>query len=439
MAPVATFSDFPDEIILEVIKNYDTIRSFETQATAFDKKREETTRQRENRMRQRTLHSICLTSHRLRRIATPILYASFIGCTTFEGLEPLRLFHRAISQFKTPGSLHTPLSECVQYVENRLADWQGNSLHEDTSVSGASEMVVEYFQLLSDIVKWSLKLEHLSVVSLETLHASFWKHFQNPGNSWESNYSSLTTLCIQVNTMDTGLKLCGLSEICGSLAAATNITDLRTAGLSAGFSAWPVAFFNDVQRLEFHKCMFQLEEIAEVISFCKQLRHLVCQWAYSEHDGKAPEGFHSSFLKHASTLETLHLDMRHVYFWEGLCASELYFWQPFIALKSFTVSDRDLLEDSLGYVEHPDSALAQALPKNLQKFTLLCGDEDGSNDNLEFDMIFKAKDLVENCKEKLADLEEFHIVYYDIPAACPELTSAFASVNVKFEVLEDTW
>src|SRR5690349_18836900 len=116
----------PDELLSYIVLHLSTIRSHETQSTAFKQKDTEKRRQRENRLRQLSLHSLCLTSHHFNRVATPILYASFTGSTTRHGIVPLRLFRRTSAEINSSNG--KKYVGYLQYVENRLADYLGNDL-----------------------------------------------------------------------------------------------------------------------------------------------------------------------------------------------------------------------------------------------------------------------------------------------------------------------
>jgi hypothetical protein len=150
----ATLCKLPDELLLEIFLHFSTIRSFQTQSWAFQDKEKERARQQENRVRQPALYNLCLTSQHLRRIAAPILYTSFTGSATWYGIEPLKLFHRTISEPNTAANSSGNFAVCLQYIENRLSDYLGNNLHTDTDHPDAAQMVAGYFRLLADIFNW---------------------------------------------------------------------------------------------------------------------------------------------------------------------------------------------------------------------------------------------------------------------------------------------
>ena len=77
--------DLPDELLLLIISQLHALRLDKTQSEAFKHKEKETDRQYENHHRRIALHSLCLTSKILNRLAVPVLYSAFTGSTTRYG------------------------------------------------------------------------------------------------------------------------------------------------------------------------------------------------------------------------------------------------------------------------------------------------------------------------------------------------------------------
>ena len=91
----ASLEGLPDELVQEITTHLDTIRSYDTLFRYTKHQKDvaiEVNRQSDNHIRRLALYSLCLTSHCLKRMATPILYASFIGTAAEHGTEPLQLF-----------------------------------------------------------------------------------------------------------------------------------------------------------------------------------------------------------------------------------------------------------------------------------------------------------------------------------------------------------
>lgn len=80
-----TLLDLPEELLLLIISQLHALRLDKTQSEAFKNKEKETDRQYENHYRRIALHSLCLTSRRLNRLAVPVLYSAFTGSTTRYG------------------------------------------------------------------------------------------------------------------------------------------------------------------------------------------------------------------------------------------------------------------------------------------------------------------------------------------------------------------
>lgn len=231
-----TISDLPEELLLQLVSYFCCITSQETQTAAFKNKQQEKGRQCENRTRQLSLHALCLMSHRLRRIATPILYASFTGSTTWYNFKLLQLFHRTISSPVKSITGHIRLLDCLQYVENRSADYLGNSLDSDIHVDGADRMVAQYYTLLADVIIRAPNLRQITVVSLETSEVSLWKNIVPEEGSLSSTpkmihrLQKLQVLCLQVHTSELVSTAGCFRRICSAVATLPMLTEFRTSG-----------------------------------------------------------------------------------------------------------------------------------------------------------------------------------------------------------------
>ncbi|KAF1833231.1 hypothetical protein BDW02DRAFT_470181, partial [Decorospora gaudefroyi] len=323
-----TIHSLPDELLLEILRYLIAIRSFETQSTAFLNKREERARQCENRVRQLALYSLCFTSRNLRRVATPILYSSFTGSTTSHGLLILKLFHRTVSNSNNASGSNSRLTNHLLYVENRLADHLGNSLSADIRLAEPTHMVQKYFYLLSDIVRRAPNLQHLCVTNLESKDVSFWKYILPGQNHTESSTSTsvaghglckLQALCVQVHTTSFRGKGVTVSfrDICSSMTLVPSLSDFRASTVTAIGPSGPSSSFGNfksLQRLELTQCVLDFDFVIDIWSACEGLRHVVCAWAYLDCPDGAPSDLYPGLLRHAETLETLHLDLREVRF-----------------------------------------------------------------------------------------------------------------------------
>jgi hypothetical protein len=453
--PATSLQDLPVELILEVVRHLGCIRSHDPQSTAFKEKEQEKARQCENHARQLALHSLCLTCHRLRTIATPTLYSSFVGSATWHGYAPLQLFHRTISSPNNATGLKIRLADSLQYVENRLSDYLGNSLYDDTEFYGAIHMVAQYFYLLADIVRLAPNLQHLSVVSLETDEVSFWNYLL-PGNlgTWAPPVSSqvashglpkLQTLCFQIHTEGYGFgpDAAWFRRICSAMTSVSPLSDLRASGVMTSATTLPLfGSFKNLQRLDITECVLDFEEVVDIWKACGGLRHIVAEWAFLNCGGEAPSDLYPGLLQHAKTLETLHLDMREVRFNNALAASPqiLGSLKSFEVLESLAICETALLGNTFPLLDFPDQALeygiAELMPFALKSFALLVHSDYGYETDCRLDEAFALWHLAEDCVRSLPKLEEVSVISgYRLSA--PNVTKAFEEVGKRFRLVKE--
>jgi hypothetical protein len=286
-----SIQSLPNELILEIVQQLGCIRSYETQSTAFKERAREKARQCENRIRQLALHSLCLTSRRLHSIAVPILYASFCGSLTWHGCKPLKLFHRTMTNSNTGSSSRSRYSEYLQYIENRLADYLGNSLHQDSAHGNTPGMAAEYLRMLAEVAVFAPNLQNLCVVSLETEFISFWQNVIPGGGRPPLEHKAITafqkvqSISLQIHTETASRtvsdNVAWFHSICSAMASVPNLTDLRASGVTS--SSWTPTFqgaFKKLRHLEFTECCLDIGDVAEIWSVCDELRHIVCEWAF---------------------------------------------------------------------------------------------------------------------------------------------------------------
>ncbi len=452
-----TFTDLPDELILEIVRYLGCIRSYEPQSTAFKEKAKEKSRQLENHVRQVGLYSLCLMSHRLRQIATPTLYASFSGTATWHGYQPLQLFHRTISNPANAFGFDVRLADFLEYTENRLCDYRGNNLYDDTEFYGAVDMISHYFGLLAGIVKQARNLQHLSVVSLETCDVSFWDHILPAQKGLKElrffrkiaghGLPKLKTLCYQVHTegQEFDVDAAELGRVCVALIGAPSLTDLRASGVtSSNFCPSYFGSFEKLKRIEITECILEIYEVVDIWAACKDLQHIVCEWAYLDcRHGEALSDLYNGLLRHAKTLQTLELDMREVRFEEEflLDAQILDSFRLFTALKSMVICETSLLGATMTLLDFPDQLLerriAQLLPKNLESYTLLLESHYGYDDDWRLDEIFPLWYLAEDSKKNLPNLKDVS-VRYPLDLSAPNLARAFEEAELQFRIIKET-
>jgi len=452
--PAVALEDLPDELVLEIVQGLSCIRSYETQSTAFKDRVKEKGRQCENRARQLALHSLCLTNHRLGGIATPILYASFCGSLTWYGSKPLRLFNRTVGGSDTGSNRRVRYLEYLQYIENRLADNLGNSLHCDSSHADIFGMAADYLQLLANIAVRAPNLQRLCVVSMETASVSFWQHvipgggrppFEN--KSITTSFQKLESVSLQIHSESTSMytakEIAWFHSICSSMVSIPNLKDFRASGVTS--NSWTPRFhgaFKQLQRLEFTECCLDIEDVAGIWNACEGLRHIVCEWAFLIAIGTKPSDLHSALLRHRDTLETLHLDMREVRTDDGFTASErLGSLQLFTAMTSLSVCEVTLLghvwtlaalrEDLL------PRCLTDLLPTNLESFALLLLEDQAMENINRLEEPLVLSTFVNNCQRGLSRLKEVRVVsIHDMHA--PKITNAFEGTGVNFSLAKES-
>jgi hypothetical protein len=431
--------DMPDELLLQIIGYLHVIRSDQPQSQAFKLKEEELVRQCENGVRQKTLHALCLTSRSLKRISEPILYSAFLGSTTWHGYDQIRSFQKTIL-------MRRELAARVQYVENRLSDYLGNGLRDDLELFGAMEMVEGYFSKLASIIILAGNTEHLSVVSLETLEVSLWsKLVQNevPSLIAYHGFPKLQTICLQIQTSD-----CGLSDraalfhrICDDLTKVPTLRLLRASGVvgSTLYRSF-TGMFENLDTMEIYDCILDFEEVEQLISACKELKHFTCQWVYL--DSGQPSDLFPKLLLHKDSLESLHIDLRESrdrHEW-ALGPQPLGSFQEFSVLKSIVMCEETLLATGHSILDFSDQHLSQQiaefLPRNLESLTLLLHTDHGYHEDFKVDEAFALWDLAENCENLLPNLKEVHIKSRYVIAG-PNLTKQFRKVGVDLRFMEE--
>jgi hypothetical protein len=444
----AALYTLPDELLLDIISSFACILSYEPQSSAFKDKEKEKARQCENGIRQRTLYSLCLTSQRLRRIAVPILYSSFHGSTTKHGSKLLQLFHRTISNSECGSSLGVRYADYLHSVENRFADYLGNSLYEDISYDTEC-MADEYFQLLANIVKSAPNLRHLSVVSLETEGVSFWRQILPEPDSTGTGVATtalrdLRSLSFQVH-MDSNCfhpSSAWFQRICSTLTSVPKLTDLRASSVVSFPWSEPLrGTFENVQRLDITECVVHLDDVVELLEACEGLQHFTCEWAFLNCNANGPCDLYSGLWKHRATLRTLNLDMREVRFGDQFDKSRrLGTLQSFTALESLTLCETTLLGNTLPLIRVPyqvfTGRISELLPARLQNFTLLLLANQAMVPASRLDEVFSLWNFVDECKTGFPDLRYVSIVSNQMLSS-PNAAKAFEDVNVHFQNVKE--
>ncbi|KAF2128697.1 hypothetical protein P153DRAFT_263017, partial [Dothidotthia symphoricarpi CBS 119687] len=443
--------DLPDELLLEIFSSLECIRSYEPQYTAFTNKEKERTRQRENKVRQLTLYSLCLTSRRFRVIATPILYTSCTSTATWHSSKSLASFHKTISAPGTGYGLTTPLANCLRYVENRFSDHLGNSLEHDSGTVDATDMLGQHFFLLSDIITKAPNLQHISVVNIESGDMPFWRHLiplEADANTAlattkiaSHGFPKLRTLCIQIHSLDTFGKLAEdavwFQHICTALATVPSLSELRASDISThDMLTVPSSGYQNLQRLELTMCCLNMQEVGTLLHACLDLRHFSCIWSACYVGEAAFADLRSGLLQHEKSLRTLVLDMREMIFdfVSSIYPQPLGSLHSLVALETLVICECSLLEpDSWLFTflgQKSERRVAELLPENIEDLTVLLRN-DGHSDVNPLDEAPVLWHLIEDCNVLLPKLRNVNLEM-DHTLSTDRLQAAFNDANIEF-------
>jgi hypothetical protein len=409
--------DLPDELLVDVVHFFDIIRSHETQSTAFRDKNSEKARQCENNIRQRTLHALVLTSQRLRRVSLPHLYSSSVTCATSNGLRSLQLLHRTLTSSDHALGQPERLCEHLQYLENRLADYRGNSLQDDEDFQRGP--VKSYFQLLAELVMLAPNVEHINIVSLEYNDVSFWTHvIDAPQRAHFDSPSRLRYLIIQIHAGSTSPDISVSEQTIQCLPSYPLLQDLRMSRAitqRAGSLPLVPAKTLSICRLDLVENSLDVEDVADLLLACKSVRHFKCDWTSDNAVNVDPSTLHNALLAHADTLETLSVDWREVEFLLVHDANVrlLGSLQRFRVLKTLKISELGFLSTSFSVLQSPgmvlDHPLSTLLPESLEHLELLLKDMQHPFPDGILDRVVCLQDLAHDCKTSLLHLNALRI------------------------------
>lgn len=444
---MAALCDLPDELLVHIVRFLETRRSFETQSTAFKDKISEKARQCENNIRQRTLHALSLTSHRLRRVSLPTLYSSFVTCATSNGLRSLQLLHRTLASSNYALGQHKRLVEHLKYLENRLADYKGNSLQDDEDFQQGPVKI--YFQLLADLVLLTPNIEHICTVSLEYDDISFWTRiidaFRTRNNDRPPRLRYLIT---QIHTGPTSPDISVSEQTIQHLPSYPMLQELRMSRATtqrAGSLPLVPAKTLSISRMELTENSLDVEDVADLLLACTSLRHFKCKWIFDNAVNVDPSTLHNALLAHANTLETLDVDWRDVKFLLSNDANVrlLGSLKPFKVLRSLRISELGFFSTSWSILQFPDIVMDQPLstwlPESLERMELLM---ESPPHPLQHDSLDETL-----CLWELADDFETTLPHFDTLSistveggelSAPVLTAAFEQHGVQLRIHRGT-
>jgi hypothetical protein len=440
--------ELPEELILYMVCNLKAIRSEEPQSQAFKNPSRERARQRENRLRQATLHSLCLSCHKLCRIATPVLYSSFVGSTTLYGVRLLNVFFATLSTRQELG-LH------VEYVENRLSDYLGHALHNDLkNFPNSAGFVADYFVKLAIVVRLSPNIQYLCTVSIESIDETLWSHILPDSTlRWtiaDHGFPKLHTLVLQTNTTSELASVSdrgSFSTIFYEMVAAPRLTCVRALGaiFERPFTVWRP--FSNLQQIELTEATSDLNAIDQLLCACDDLTRFTCQWQHlSLPSGQSSVDLLPGIVKHKRTLETLWLIPSRIY-WSDIDPISISFssLSHLTTLKEAKLMNLVILDGAT----HVPVPLSSLIPQSLEHLTVLHHIIWSNAQVYGLKVLQALWDLAYDCTRQLPNLRELivqHELSYlsELDKAIIEslggigvLEAGFHDHGVKFELMDE--
>jgi hypothetical protein len=425
---MATLHDFPDELVLEVVHHFSHIPYGPSISTMLDTQWNQSERRLKNQESQLALRSLCLTSLRLRKIATPFLYESFGEMPTWHGAEPLQLFLRTISSPEPGMGLQVRLVTYLQYVESLSEDQTNRRFQRNRSFEECIRVTAQYFQLLAEIVKCATNLRRLSIVSMESEEISFWKHVLLTDSNSSSTLNCLQKLqFLYFGGYGWRSSSALYTRIYQAMVYLPMLKDIRVVGIVSDRPTFTLhGTFTSVQRLDFIACKLNLGDVVEVLAACNGLQHIKCSWSVLQTNMQTSK-LYAALWRHKMSLKTLHVDIRSGRFSYGPRLGSL---EAFTALESLCICETSLL----GTIEPraaslrwgPPPRISQLLPVSLKDLTLLVY-SDYAMENGEPSSLLN---LAEDSQYYLPALKQAGVDSY-CNLSAPDLTQAFEEVGVR--------
>jgi hypothetical protein len=191
-----------------------------------------------------------------------------------------------------------------------------------------------------------------------------------------------------------------------------------------------------------------LDEVAEILIACEQLRTITCHWSYLNGINQSPSNLYEALLRHRSTLQTLSLDMREVRFDGSInIQKKLGTLQSFTVLETISLCETALLGNLRTLTEFPDrlfeSPLSGLLPTTMKEFDLLLlTDSWGRRREACLDQSFSLWSFVADCKRYYTQLGKINVKSSQ-PLRARDVLAAFKKSNIHFRLLKEgddgTW
>ncbi|KAF2464011.1 uncharacterized protein BDR25DRAFT_362108 [Lindgomyces ingoldianus] len=421
-----SLEDLLDEMIHEIALKLLPIRKFAITIDYPITHDWEDNRYYENCTRRVTLSLLCLTSRRISRIVTPVLYSSIILHFT-ERLEccPTSLLLRTL--------LDKPhLAKRIRCIENRVEDvseWQDDDAYHvwrlkaqqnrDTFLAAASRL----WRRANPLIAISPNLNHLHLASYESFPPSIWDFvgFEvQDGPLIPRRFSKLRTLFIALDQrsywIGGGEWFAQLIEHLRHLPA---LTYLHTCGMMCKKSSLSLTSGSlSLETLYLSHCTMELRQVSDLAKACQSLRHFALHYAdiFVNENAFQMGNIQNSLLQHRQTLESIYIDIRMVKpidLSKAVPSHAITSFEGFSALQRLTVCNATLFRDQDSF-ENPGSErtwepftnlrISAMLPRTLKQLTLLTDPILWSDEGAVL-----IKDLADDCAG-LPNLEQLRVV-----------------------------
>ncbi|KAF2710177.1 hypothetical protein K504DRAFT_501449 [Pleomassaria siparia CBS 279.74] len=341
-----TINDLPDELILEIMKNFQASRRLTARFHSHDKLRE-----KDNRARKGCLWSLSLTSKRMSRVVTPLLYSAVIVRSSREDPQTeLPLLARTLikepqlalniryvenfledgadqwtissGQISSPLAIQNRVQQGMQLIEKAKEFWTGDTLQD--WISGLSFFPEQ--SVLALIIAMAANVAHMTLEIVDTgdliIEPSFYiflgikvhDGFALPLPAFHC-FDKLQSLRLSNKTLRNGSDPTWSARPEHYLQRLPSLKHYEQAYCK---STWPGPGTSDtlsLNVLHFTSCYpnVALVNIAQTVKTCKTLSEFSFGWArrvstYGVLDGADYAHLHEALVQHQDNLEYFELD-----------------------------------------------------------------------------------------------------------------------------------
>lgn len=335
----------PDELILEIVFQLHPLTRYASTSPTNKSPDKEEERYVENITRTAALWSLCLTSRRIGRIATPTLYSYFIlDLSTRSSGSPTYLLLKTLI-------IRPELARCITYIENRIQDavaarddphfmaWRA-SAHCDASPLTAAAREIWGNDFPSEENSWERRFEdhpdeaelallialaapnlrHLYLASLESFPPSIWDFIGYEANNGLESvrtraFPRLENLCIELEERDSWVSGgAWFTQLAGHLPHLPALRYLHTNGMFCKEPTLPLLPRSlPVQSIYLSNCNLDLRQVCDFVRACRTLKEFACHYQHVDCSNTFDLGMlKAALLEHRSTLESVYLNVHQV-------------------------------------------------------------------------------------------------------------------------------